>query len=848
MFKCLDNLQLYLNQNLNCILVGKHGVGKSAVVIDLFNKKFGDEWLYLSGSTIDPFIDLCGVPLKCEDENGKPYLDFIRPKKLQEDKVQAIFCDEYNRCLSGDTLIKLVDGTSIQIKDLVNRKHFYVYAYDSQNQKIVVSKGHSARKTKINEQLYEVELDNGEIIKCTHDHPFLLKNGKYVKAIDLKINDSLMPLYTKFSDNLPIKGYEQVLQPNGKWEFTHHISDQYNLKNNIYDINDGVMRHHIDFNKLNNSPENLQRLSKENHLKIHQEKSFSKEECSLGGKTAHKVHPDLYSKTIGTQSSKDKALINSINTRKTSLSYKKLRSELSQQFFTEEERKTQSERAKQQWQTGQFDNIDKEERLVKTNINKTIRILLEELDGDLTKERYIEIQKDRTGKGYGINRIEYIENQFESFDNFINYFNESTKQINHTVVSIKKASIEDVYDITVDDYHNFALDSGIFVHNSPKKVRNALLEVIQFKSIQGYKFNNLKVVWAAVNPEEDKVYDVEALDPAQKDRFHIHIEMPYLLDSDFFLNKFGKDLSEGAIEWWNSLEKEVKESVSPRRLEYAIQVYNMKGNIKDVLPKNCNSQKLIENFKLGSLGTRVNNLLNENDVETLRKEVSNINIASYIQKNLKDNRFVQKFTEFLPEEMIVQEAPNNFDMCSHIKNNSNKFDTSLIGTLDKMDCFKESPFKDVFKIMHEVFDDGKYLSQRKNSMDKLMSHLPDPNTIKIRNSDISNIQQLMKLIELFIRGSQTRTVNKFNHKFNFIQKIYNLKLLNDANNLGLDFGSCYNLYRTLMDFEYRKNLEVNKAKAASQTGTIHTSASAIPGQQIPTTNPNHILQNTVYST
>jgi hypothetical protein len=36
---------------------------------------------------------------------------------------------------------------------------------------------------------------------------------------------------------------------------------------------------------------------------------------------------------------------------------------------------------------------------------------------------------------------------------------------NHKIVSIEDAGVEDVYDITVDKYHNFALESGVFVHN-----------------------------------------------------------------------------------------------------------------------------------------------------------------------------------------------------------------------------------------------------------------------------------------------------------------------------------------------------------------------------------------------
>src|SRR5262249_20683368 len=43
----------------------------------------------------------------------------------------------------------------------------------------------------------------------------------------------------------------------------------------------------------------------------------------------------------------------------------------------------------------------------------------------------------------------------------------ATALYNHSVVSVGRlAQREDVYDITVDEHHNFLLASGVFVHNS----------------------------------------------------------------------------------------------------------------------------------------------------------------------------------------------------------------------------------------------------------------------------------------------------------------------------------------------------------------------------------------------
>ncbi|GAB3875923.1 hypothetical protein GCM10029964_021440 [Kibdelosporangium lantanae] len=49
---------------------------------------------------------------------------------------------------------------------------------------------------------------------------------------------------------------------------------------------------------------------------------------------------------------------------------------------------------------------------------------------------------------------------------------EAAVMVNHQVVSVEQLTeTADVYDLTVDDYHNFALDAGVFVHNSARMAR-----------------------------------------------------------------------------------------------------------------------------------------------------------------------------------------------------------------------------------------------------------------------------------------------------------------------------------------------------------------------------------------
>ncbi|HEX5404286.1 MAG TPA: toprim domain-containing protein, partial [Pseudonocardiaceae bacterium] len=49
---------------------------------------------------------------------------------------------------------------------------------------------------------------------------------------------------------------------------------------------------------------------------------------------------------------------------------------------------------------------------------------------------------------------------------------EATAMVNHQVVAVETlAETADVYDLTVERYHNFALDAGVFVHNSARMAR-----------------------------------------------------------------------------------------------------------------------------------------------------------------------------------------------------------------------------------------------------------------------------------------------------------------------------------------------------------------------------------------
>ncbi len=98
-------------------------------------------------------------------------------------------------CFTGDTKIKLLDGTENSFAELASlppTEVFPVYSVNAEG-RVVVGEGRHSRITRRGAELVEVVLDNGERIRCTPDHRFLLRNGFYKEAQFLTPQDSLMP-------------------------------------------------------------------------------------------------------------------------------------------------------------------------------------------------------------------------------------------------------------------------------------------------------------------------------------------------------------------------------------------------------------------------------------------------------------------------------------------------------------------------------------------------------------------------------------------------------------------------------------------------------------------------------
>ena len=463
-------------------------------------------------------------------------------KSAEESELFLVEGDSAGGCFSGDTKIALADGRNISFEDLIKEhqdgKINYCYTImDDGN--ISIQKILYPRKTKTDAEVMKIILDSLEEIICTPDHLFMLRDGSYKSAKDLNQDDSLMPLRKKFSKiggRITIDGYEMVYeQKSQRWIFTHMLSDEYNLRNNIYSVVDGSNRHHKDFNKKNNNPDNLVRLTKEEHMVLHAffyEKNLKRPEV-LEKLRILRQTPEYKENIRQKMLSMRDELSARAKAQWENEEYKKymvgkfLDFYASNTEYRERNNKLLNEVQKKYWSNKQ--NREKQSDRVRNFFDKNpgVKISLSEvakaqwLDTELlkwrsgkTKEQWTQDfrikRKSAYNKTYFENTIKVLRRVYEehkkidknifekvrkleknknvlSYGLFVSRFFdgdearllEAVQNYNHKIKEIVflKDKI-DVYDIEVPGTHNFALSSGVFVHNSAKQGRDRRTQAI----------------------------------------------------------------------------------------------------------------------------------------------------------------------------------------------------------------------------------------------------------------------------------------------------------------------------------------------------------------------------------
>jgi DNA gyrase subunit B len=405
-------------------------------------------------------------------------------KKFEKTEMYIVEGDSAAGCFSGDTKVALVDGRNLSFIDLIKEskqgKQNYCYTITKDGY-ISIEKLENPRLTKKAVQVIKIILDNNQEIICTPEHKFLLREGGYKEAKFLTREDSLMPLYKKISKlggRITIGGYEMIYDQKKGWIFTHILSDDWNLENGIYNKEQGEVRHHIDFNKLNNNPKNILRMPKEEHLILYTE---------LLEKTLHR--PDIKEKAARAHQTEE-YIRKMQNWAKED--NRKRQSERVKKFFEEhlEAKEFLSCVAKDQWKNDaliiwrkqktkeQWTPEFREKRKITYNntyYDKTIRLMRSSLEkfGDLNSFDKLRVEnKDKTILSKATFCKRFFNGNHEKMLEAVSNFNHKIKSIEWLQEKV------DVYDIEVPNTHNFALASGVFVHNSAKTARDKDFQAI----------------------------------------------------------------------------------------------------------------------------------------------------------------------------------------------------------------------------------------------------------------------------------------------------------------------------------------------------------------------------------
>lgn len=369
-------------------------------------------------------------------------------------------------CLTGDTLIPLLDGRVRTIHQLLEEfgtcQSFWIYSSD-ENGDFVPAQATCAGQTGQSSTLVEIELDNGKTVRCTPNHLFRMRDGSYKQACQLREGDSLLPLYRQEQEpsGKYSQTYEKVMLNSRRdkigrpiWKTVHRVVAEFLLKaekllceRDRTSQDPYMVVHHQDMDTHNNCPENLQWMGTKEHWKYHssvdhsnsviarkkawQDLEFRKrrtEQNRKAGKVCLEKHPEIFEKCNAAgiafmQSDEGRELTRQRNFDLWSdPEHREKRCENMKKSTTGPLRKTRSETMKSWW----ADHPERREEQAKKGRN-----LFHSLPRD-----------PKTGR-----------------------------VTNHKVVSIRKSILCDgpvpVYDLSVPGFQNFALEAGVFVHNCP---------------------------------------------------------------------------------------------------------------------------------------------------------------------------------------------------------------------------------------------------------------------------------------------------------------------------------------------------------------------------------------------
>jgi len=379
----------------------------------------------------------------------------------------------YARCFRGDARVALVDGSAPTLEEMARRadsgEMFWGYSIGHHGRLIVTLL--EAPRFVGRDSLLEVVLDNGFPIHSTPDHRFLMRDGRFAPASELRPGNSLMPLYRRLQ-----RGYEIVYQPiNGHLDLTHRLADEWNVKHGIYEDLPSTHRHHIDRDRRNNRPTNLERMPASDHIRLHNAVSYGDGFDSAEHGAAIRAgferlmqNADWVKRFSDAQSERARNFwtdeqyaairrrVLEARSDPTEATRERHREAMLRRYVDPEERLRQGRLSAAAWarDTGTRRQAQRE---IARRIN-----LRHEITGDLVRQVL-----EETGSIRGVARLLGCDRSvFWRFPEIVAQVRGRGALRNHKVAAVRKLPGDhDVFCLTVPEAGNFALESGVFVSN-----------------------------------------------------------------------------------------------------------------------------------------------------------------------------------------------------------------------------------------------------------------------------------------------------------------------------------------------------------------------------------------------
>ena len=227
-------------------------------------------------------------------ENARRFGRMIDPEDHADMNAEGA-----NPCVTGDTLVAVADGRNVvPIRQLAEEgKDIPVYSLNPETQKLEVKWGRAPRVTRKDAELVRVHLGKDGYVDCTPNHRWILRDGTWKYAKDLEKGDSLSSCAKR--QEVVAKGGKKYWQVETDTEartrvFEHQLIAKFfdsETHSKLYEegtrngwIQGGLVVHHKNHDPLDNRPENLQWMTFREHSAHHAREDRKGENNGMFGK------------------------------------------------------------------------------------------------------------------------------------------------------------------------------------------------------------------------------------------------------------------------------------------------------------------------------------------------------------------------------------------------------------------------------------------------------------------------------------------------------------------------------------------------------------------------------------